>query len=77
MVYKPGFVTSHAGRLPFIYDRRHRRPLSFYPPTRKGLPSSVGLHELSTSGVHSTNVAIGLVSPYLTFSPLPGRKGKP
>ena len=30
-----------------------------------------GLHELSSSGVHSTHVAMRLVSSYLAFSPLP------
>ncbi len=30
-----------------------------------------GLRELSTSGVHSTHVAMRLVSSYLAFSPLP------
>ena len=30
-----------------------------------------GLHELSTPGVHSTDITAGLVSSCLTFSPLP------
>ncbi len=39
----------------------------------QSLPSSAGIHELSTSGVHSADVAAGLVSSCLTFSPLPRR----
>ena len=35
------------------------------------VPSFAGLHELSTPGVHSTDIAAGLVSSCLTFSPLP------
>ena len=35
------------------------------------MPSFAGLHELSTPGVHSTDIAAGLVSSCLTFSPLP------
>lgn len=61
--------------LPFIYCHRHRRPLSFYPPARTDSPLSVcaGLHELSTPGMHSTNVAIGLV---LTPPSHPYRQGR-
>lgn len=44
-----------------------------------GQPSSAGLRELSTSRLHSTHVAMRLVSSCLTFSPLPpvcvGRNG--
>ena len=74
----------HRRCLPFIYDTTLAVPLSFYPPARAGRPLSplrpddrsrrvAGLHELSTSGVHSTYVAIRLVGSYPTFSPLPKR----
>lgn len=57
--------------------------LSFHPPARTGRPLFffAGLHELSTSGMHSTSVATGLVGSCPAFSPLPrlslvwGRRG--
>ena len=49
------------------------------PTGSSGLPSDVGratlvdagLHDLTTPKMHSTHIAIRLVSSYLTFSPLP------
>ena len=59
--------------MPFIYEQRHRCPLSFYPPAWTGRPLFVfaGLHELSTPGVHSIDITADLVGSYPTFSPLP------
>ena len=60
------------GCLPFIQHLCRHRHLSFYPPAWTGRPLVVfaGLHELSAPGMYSTNVTIGLVGSYSTFSPL-------
>lgn len=76
---KPGSVSVRLHRcLSFIYDPCRHEPLSFYPPaqTDRLLFLFAGIHELSTPGMHSTDVTTGLVGSCPTFSPLPLSSGR-
>ncbi len=71
---KPGSVSAPRAVL-VIYLRLLSPVASIVLPSGSGgQPSCTGLHELSTSGMHSTHVAMRLVGSYPTFSPLPGGK---
>ena len=69
---EPGFVLCGAKCSSFIWMRRCRHILSFYPPTflrreSNEPPSNVGLHELSASEVHGLprHHATGGLLPHL------------
>lgn len=80
--YKPGSVlpndarsTSSACHLsaPVVANRLYRSTLQRAALRRleRATLNGVGIHELSTSDVHSTHVTTRLVGSYPTFSPLP------
>ncbi len=69
---KPGSVSVHHGSLSFIWTCRHRQVLTAYPPGSGGQPSIPGIFGLSTHKVYPRRMSPhSVVSPYLTFSPLP------
>lgn len=56
---------------PEVTPRLKRSTLHRSRMTSGEQPSDDGIRELAASGRHSTDVTTGLVSSYLTFSPLP------
>lgn len=75
--YKPGSVP-YRSKVSVIYLRLMSPTASIVLPSSSDGPPSLlfaGIHELSTSGMHSTNVTTGLVGSYPTFSPLPAYTG--